>query len=73
MHRVGRLEIKISYLVNPLFSSFMSLQRLGLATIARNRIQMARLPTVSYYAARLEGPKLCGDMNEETKALTNKR
>ena len=51
MHRVGRLEIKTSYLINALFSSFMSLQSLGLAAIARNQIQMARLPTVSSYAA----------------------
>ena len=51
-HRVGQLEIKISYPVNALFSFFMSLQSLGLAAIARNQIQMARLPTVSYYALR---------------------
>ena len=52
MHRVGRLEIKISNLLHALFSSFMSLQSIGLATTARNQIQMARLPTVSSYAAR---------------------
>ena len=33
MHRVGRLEIKISCLVNVSFSSFMSLKSLGLAAI----------------------------------------
>ena len=37
MHRVGRLEAKISYLVNALFSLFISLQSLGLAANARNR------------------------------------
>ena len=52
MYRVGRLEIEISYLFNTLFSSFMSLQSLGLAAIARNQIQMARLPTFSSYATR---------------------
>ena len=51
MHLVGRLEIKISYLVSVLFSSFMSLQSLGLAAIAIKQIQMARVPTVSSYAA----------------------
>ena len=51
MHRVGRLEIRISYLVNALLSSFMSLESLGLPAIARNPIQMARLSTVSSYAA----------------------
>ena len=52
MHRVGRLEIKISYHVNASYSSFMSLQSLGLAAIARYQIQMARLPTVGSYAPR---------------------
>ena len=51
MHRVGRLEITISYLDNALFSSIMSLQSSGLAAIARKQIQMARL-SVSSYAAR---------------------
>ena len=49
MHRAGCIEIKMSYLVNALFSSFMSLQSLCIAAIARNQIQMARLPMVSSY------------------------
>ena len=52
MHRVGRLEIKVSYLSNALSPSFMSLQSLDIAAIAIIQIQVGRTPTVSSCAVR---------------------
>ena len=39
MHHVGHIEIKISYLVNALSSSFMSLQSQCIAAIAINNFK----------------------------------
>ena len=46
MHRVGRLEIKISYLVNTLFSSFQLLKR-GARCVGAKRWQARHLNLIS--------------------------